>query len=1106
MTPNPKYKPLTEAQFRSQWKTYLAGNPDVRVEFGNTFDDAWFHYSFYGVNDIQSGFRKFGSQTPELIRDFGLRYPTEFGLIDPKTGRRTEKFIKNLPEEARQHLIDNYEIYDESKGRFTQADLDFLKARGVTDLDQISRIADRFDTDKMDLATASKFRTNDVLGDPEKYKLIDPKTGKHTANFMKFLPEQARQYIAENYTEKYDTNKGNFTGDELSILTGAKLSEDQIRQVLGNYELGGINSGVARKYIADQYTSALSPESYKQFFDTGAKATPLQAKTGAAGIFDANDLAFLREQKVPAEQIAEIARSYGIGSIRPDLLKYNANTKKYATPELSPIAGDIFADYGKFEVGQQGIFDQADVNLLKSLGYTDADISNRARTLFGEDRVSSEVIQQYFPNLALQAPGSLYVEQPIQFDRTPQTVRPPDEPIISGRPVEPTQPTVTAPTIQAPAAPVAPTVPETDYYSFFRGIPGPETAAAAAPAPVQFMTGPAARNPVIDYFANTPIATPFPTLPYRFQTLTPENVNLRQGLGTLPTTLPLLQGPGAPAPVASPFPTTPPGSPNLPISALQYIAPAPTVAELQAALAAQALVSPTAPVPAGVVAEAPVTAPVTGRMGGMVSFAEGGMPRFAPAEVGSEFNVQDYIDPNTGRFYINEFQRDQVFNPQLRQAEEQARSFKEGGVASLSLPEMAEKVRSAGRGEDTVLAHITPEEAGILKLLGGSGTINPKTGQPEFLKKFIKKVVPKEIYKPISSAGKKIERGIESIADKLGPVGQIAAAHFLGPIGAGIYAGLAPKGSSFDVKRAAIAAAATKIAKDMFPPGAESTSGVESAAGTGGPYDISDVGSLGDLSPPATVPSVDVAALPTSQISALEPTTSIGADVGEYYQGPGAAVSGATPPPPPTYLEEAVTYISEAPGRVIEGVQNLPQTIADLPGNIVDYAVDKPIQTAFIGSQLYAAKEAKNEMEKYEEEQRRLEAEEEERRRRYGDLFSRTLGRVPMAGGGIIALNRGGMPTFEYGGTTAPTGEPRMVRGAGDGMSDNVPATIEGVQEARLANDEFVVPADVVADIGNGSSNSGAKKLYAMMDRVRKARHGTTKQPPEINAERLMPA
>jgi hypothetical protein len=95
---------------------------------------------------------------------------------------------------------------------------------------------------------------------------------------------------------------------------------------------------------------------------------------------------------------------------------------------------------------------------------------------------------------------------------------------------------------------------------------------------------------------------------------------------------------------------------------------------------------------------------------------------------------------------------------------------------------------------------------------------------------------------------------------------------------------------------------------------------------------------------------------------------------------------------------------------------------------------------------------------------------------------------------------------MEAGGTTGPTGEPRMVQGTGDGMSDSVPATIEGIQEARLANDEFVIPADVVADIGNGSSNAGAKKLYNAMDRIRKARHGTTKQPPEIRAERLMPA
>ena len=82
----------------------------------------------------------------------------------------------------------------------------------------------------------------------------------------------------------------------------------------------------------------------------------------------------------------------------------------------------------------------------------------------------------------------------------------------------------------------------------------------------------------------------------------------------------------------------------------------------------------------------------------------------------------------------------------------------------------------------------------------------------------------------------------------------------------------------------------------------------------------------------------------------------------------------------------------------------------------------------------------------------------------------------------------------------------RYLDGAGDGMSDSILANIEGQQEARLADGEFVVPADVVADMGNGSSNAGAERLYAMMDRIRQARHGTTKQPPEVNVNKVMPA
>jgi hypothetical protein len=81
----------------------------------------------------------------------------------------------------------------------------------------------------------------------------------------------------------------------------------------------------------------------------------------------------------------------------------------------------------------------------------------------------------------------------------------------------------------------------------------------------------------------------------------------------------------------------------------------------------------------------------------------------------------------------------------------------------------------------------------------------------------------------------------------------------------------------------------------------------------------------------------------------------------------------------------------------------------------------------------------------------------------------------------------------------------RMLKGPGDDMSDDIPASIAGVQPARLANEEFVIPADVVSHLGNGSSEAGAKVLYDMLDRVRKARTGHTKQGKQINPQKLMP-
>ena len=98
------------------------------------------------------------------------------------------------------------------------------------------------------------------------------------------------------------------------------------------------------------------------------------------------------------------------------------------------------------------------------------------------------------------------------------------------------------------------------------------------------------------------------------------------------------------------------------------------------------------------------------------------------------------------------------------------------------------------------------------------------------------------------------------------------------------------------------------------------------------------------------------------------------------------------------------------------------------------------------------------------------------------------------AQGGLADL--GGYSDYAVGG--------RMLKGPGDGMSDDIPATIANKQPARLANEEFVIPADVVSHLGNGSSEAGAKALYKMMDRVRRARTGNKKQGKQINPEKFL--
>jgi hypothetical protein len=109
-----------------------------------------------------------------------------------------------------------------------------------------------------------------------------------------------------------------------------------------------------------------------------------------------------------------------------------------------------------------------------------------------------------------------------------------------------------------------------------------------------------------------------------------------------------------------------------------------------------------------------------------------------------------------------------------------------------------------------------------------------------------------------------------------------------------------------------------------------------------------------------------------------------------------------------------------------------------------------------------------------------------------------------LAQGGLSALAQGGMSNL---GSYSDGG--RLLRGPGDGVSDDIPAMIGQKQQARLADGEFVVPARIVSELGNGSTEAGARQLYAMMDRVQKARRktvGKDKVATNSRAARLLPA
>jgi hypothetical protein len=486
-------------------------------------------------------------------------------------------------------------------------------------------------------------------------------------------------------------------------------------------------------------------------------------------------------------------------------------------------------------------------------------------------------------------------------------------------------------------------------------------------------------------------------------------------------------------------------------------------------------------------------------------------------------------DPRTGK-PMTETARPAVNAPSAA-----VQGKKAGGLATL-----ANELESKGRNGDTELVHMTKDEvAGLHSLarsMGGQLTRNPHTG----------------LYEAswLSDRWREVVRGGEKVANTLG----------LGGVYRDIKKGIKKVGDNPYVQTILTtiagatygpqAAAAVRTAfslNDGQSTGKALREGAKAAATTYALQELTGIGPPG-TQPPAPVEFGNFTNIPTPGPSAM-----ISADPREfvYPVDPNSFVGGASPigqtamldtpatatdlvstgaPPRFTGLTESEVvpgYVpntgsfnvfnpAEAPisGRGAPYVPGAPDAVR--PGAIFDIGVegakalgiDSPYKAAVAATMGASLIQGQQEREKFKEEEKRRLADMEARRRRYREIAEGIMSRNPLrfaARGGMLddiddprdevgyGMARGGMP-------------PRFLSGGGDGMSDSIPAVIGGKQPARLADGEFVIPADVVSHLGNGSSKAGAKQLYSMMNRIRKARTGTTKQGKEVNPRRFMPA
>jgi hypothetical protein len=469
----------------------------------------------------------------------------------------------------------------------------------------------------------------------------------------------------------------------------------------------------------------------------------------------------------------------------------------------------------------------------------------------------------------------------------------------------------------------------------------------------------------------------------------------------------------------------------------------------------------------------------------------------------TDFSVMDVATPAMGKAA-------QAVNTGVNVG--RAMGFAEGGLAA------AHKAQSAGRGQDTMLVHMTPGEVKGLQALamahGGSLTINPETGLPEA--GFLQKILPTLLgaglsfipgVGPLMAAG--IVGGGYGIAKGSLAEGLKAGLGAYG--GAGLASGLTAAGAT--------AGAGNQAAANMLGvPGAAAGPGSQAAMlaaenASLGLTPAESLANIGSASAGATGAVVPSATLEAGKMALAGPEALLteqgrsafmkGAPTGSLISAGTSLASAMTPEPEP--LKTADTFIRPYSLEVDNLSGQDPYGAGDTrEREQVRYRYSPlPIYRAAQGGQInpdynMAVDQNGGFSDSYNE--GGLSALAKRRKSLTGDKrykFAQDRRDSSMEASIEQNFAKGGMKD------ALP---PRFLQGAGDGMSDSIKARIGGVQEARLADGEFVVPADVVSHLGNGSSKAGAKKLYAMMDKIRKARTGRTRQAPEVNAQRYMPA